>query len=269
MDHWDKDVLTEQQIAERFKGFEDVNTGDQTVTFVIHNAYNNIHVRASLHASGYKVVEQIIVHKMNKTVQPFRVGHIPAHLTCHLATKTAEIWSTAVQKAEGKDRQSVWQTDYSPQHQKDNSGNVINRCLQSPDLVKRVVNLFPTECFSVKKVLIFSSGESCGWVAPLALEMGFNCICTEPDPRQYEALVSRLYEGLPAATAKLRSIREKSELKDKESQVDKTRTSFASGASLGGAETVPGSWDVARRGCIESGTICLEPGTGGRKREKE
>ena len=53
--------------------------------------------------------------------------------------------------------------------------------------------------------------------------MGFNCICTEPNPRQYEALVSRVYEGLPAATAKLRAIREKSELKDKESQVDKTR----------------------------------------------
>jgi hypothetical protein len=163
------------------------------------------------------------VHKVNKTVQPFRVGHIPAHLTCHLATKTAEIWNNAVQKTEGKDRQSVWQTDYSPQHQKDTTGKVINRCLQSPDLVKRVVSLFPTECFGVKKVLIFSSGESCGWVAPLALEMGFNCICTEPDPTQYEALVSRLYEGLPAATAKLRAIREKSELKEKESQVDKTR----------------------------------------------
>ena len=183
------------------------------------------------------------MHKMFKTRQNFRVGHIPAHLTCHLATKTVDLWGHPVQKKDGKDRQSVWSINYAPQHQKDDTGVPINRCLQSPDLVKRVINLFPAACFGVKKVLVFSSGESCGWVAPLALEMGFDCICTEPDTRQFETLVTRLNEGMPSYTAKLTGGpgRKRTERQGDTSGQDKS--SFASGASTSGGETVRGSWD--------------------------
>jgi hypothetical protein len=223
MDSWDAKMLTGEEVALRFAGFEKINHGEQTVLFVIHNAYNNVDIRASLVASNYKMVEQIIVHKVYKTWQNFRIGHIPSHLTCHLATKTAEIWDNPTQSKEGKKRQSVWRINYAPQHEKDDTGVAINKCLQSPDLVRRVIGLFPAPCFGAKKLLVFSSGEACGWVAPLALEMGFNCICTEPDDQQYTTLVGRLHEKLPSYTAKLRAVREQSELKAKETQVDKTR----------------------------------------------
>jgi hypothetical protein len=151
---WDKDMLSADQIYQRFKGFEDVNSGLETATFVIHNLYNSVDIRRSLIKLSYDFVEFIIGHKAYKTQQPPLYGHIPAVLTCHLATKSADIWARAHHSPDGAERQSLWPLKYAPRHAKTEKGENLNKSLQSDVLVRKMVTLFPSSVFGTEKLLV-------------------------------------------------------------------------------------------------------------------
>ena len=89
-------------------------------------------------------------------------------------TKTG---SSAVERL--KWTQNLWTLVRGQKPTLDDAGQPINLCPQDPMIVERFLTMFRSIFGS--GLVVFSSGESVGWVAPVCLKMGVNCVCTEPD----------------------------------------------------------------------------------------
>ena len=172
------------------KSIENVNRSTSTVLFCITPWSQLQLMEKILKANGYPDVENLFLHKQWKSDKAVAGGLVSSLLFAVVGYKSkAASWGSASLPADSVQRlgwrQNLWTLTKPTPAQVDTSGNKVNRCPQDPSVVERLITMFRPKC-------IFSHGEGAGWGAPVALAMGVDYICTEPDTYTYSFLINRL-----------------------------------------------------------------------------
>lgn len=134
---------------------------------------------------------------------PGKPGFIWSVDGAHLAMKNVALWKSANPLAgqDASEKTQHWLINRSPVAVKDDKNVRINICAKSTEIIERVMSLFPRGARGVQKLLVFSSGENCGWVSRMALKLGFDLICTEPSDTFYYYLSQSLSRTVPQSFA--------------------------------------------------------------------
>ena len=118
--------------------------------------------------------------------------------SAHHAAKDAKLWKNVAPSQSRKP--NLFVVENMPRYVKDSEGKVLNPCVKSLEIPRWIMSFFPASSFrNCERLLVFSSGEDYGWIALLALELGFDLIATCPDETTFFHLKTRIAEAIPGA----------------------------------------------------------------------
>jgi hypothetical protein len=144
---------------------------------------------------GYKNRQFMAFHKLWKNDKRPHGGLISATLVALVGYKNMRIMehatlpdTTGHQGAIDRLKllQNTWHLPNPAKATYDIHGDPINECPQSHVIPENWIKML--SAYFGKELIVFSSGESSGWVAPVCVKLGVNCVCTEPDPVSFHYL---------------------------------------------------------------------------------
>jgi len=184
-----------EEVDAMVKAIEDCNKHINSILFCLcHHSQLGL-VADTVRKHGYTSSQPMVFHKQWKSDKAPGGGFISACLFGVVAFKnrTAVFGSTTTPQ-EATERlqwlQNHWTSVRPTPAQTDDDGRPINECPQDPMIPERFITMFRTALGP--NLCVFSSGESSGWVAPVCLRLGVDCICTEKDPYPFFYLHQRL-----------------------------------------------------------------------------
>ncbi len=186
---------TQAEIDTMLGAVEFCNKDRQSVALVICLDRQLHMVHDSLQKIGYKKTQTMGFHKQFKSDKRPQGGFISSLLFAVVGWKNVQVLQHASfpskeAGASSVDRlkyaQNCWDLYKPAKKTLDVNYAPVNLCPQDPIIPEKFIQMF--HAIFGKDLVVFSSGESSGWVAPVALRMGFNCVCTEPDSTSFHYL---------------------------------------------------------------------------------
>lgn len=152
---WDRRLPNQADIDARVAGFEEVNSGRETVTLMLHNLYNSFEVYQSLDSHEYKWIQSLSFFKKYK--EPFSGPGLAYSMEyAHIACKDLE---TVKRMAPSEKRGANCITvNNAPRYCRDKNGRILNPTVKTEEIPRKVLTMFPPESFrSCSQVLMMSN----------------------------------------------------------------------------------------------------------------
>ena len=194
----DDRVATKEELIAWFEAIREVNVDIHTVCVCVTPREQIDLVMQIMRRIGFVDTEMMVFHKQFKSDKARTGGFISSCLYAVVGYKDkAYVWSSVSFPENSVERlswaQNLW-TLYKPTPAvEDQKKRKLNECPQDPLIPTRFIQMF-RQAFGPDMV-VFSHGESTGWVAPVCQTLGVNCICTEPNPVYYGYLLQRVLDN--------------------------------------------------------------------------
>jgi hypothetical protein len=194
----DDRVATKEELTAWFEAIRDVNVDLYTVCVCVTPREQIDLVMQIMRRVDFVETELLVLHKQYKSDKVRTGRFISSCLYAVVGYKDkAFVWGS-VSLPEGNVPRLSWQqnlwTLYKPTPAVvDHKGRKLNQCPQDPLIPTRFIQMF-RNAFG-PDMMVFSHGESTGWVAPVCQTLGVNCICTEPNPVYYNYLMERVLDN--------------------------------------------------------------------------
>jgi len=176
----DDRVAGKEELTAWFEAIRDVNVDLYTVCVCVTPREQIDLVMQIMRRVDFVETELLVLHKQYKSDKVRTGGFISSTLFAVVGYKDkAFVWSS-VSLPEGNVERLSWQqnlwTLYKPTPAVvDQKGRKLNQCPQDPLIPTRFIQMF-RNAFG-PDMMVFSHGESTGWVAPVCQSLGVNCIC--------------------------------------------------------------------------------------------